>query len=929
MDQTLLSALVERDWEDIVCVLEKLAADDEREAINALISNLDICRLNGEQKAQLIERALGATSDDTHRWIIEDDIAVQRLRMIDSVVLPYVLRNFPEKHQFVALKRHERRAIAGEVPLIQVSALKQAILSPVDVDCAYTDAQDAGSSCRLPLPSTLFNTLLRLAWNSPDYLAELASRHDGDEFLDIVRSLHRIVPVYLTPTHLGYPMGGGESFIHQTCRILGEFGVHCVWLSFIHPHTGWYTESQTTHTPYYVDLRRATNDCEADIRNAMEHYCPDLVHAHGGTSEAVIRLADALRITTMVGYHFWNGLIELGKSGNQHIADHLDQHALAPAQPSRLGLTWKYVASEFMRDIYTALGGKEALHVVHPVPDQAQFMVQRDASAPYVAQVNVCALKGGRIFLKALRDLGDHIPFLGVRSEPDSSELYDQIALEMANKPRCVLQGYGNVRDVYRRARMVIVPTLVDETFCRVAFEAAMNGIPVLSTRNGYLPQMFGDSGIYLSEDPTEWVEAIARLYDDPALLEQIGQRQQRHLLDYFGTGADGFIDAALQLIETSTRRNVGIFTIWGDQGLGNLSHMHAKLLRRVGHKVHIFSFQPYSAIGRALVHQRDPEDWAVPAHADSVYYSFNCRENVSANELTQFLLANGVRTLLVPEICWDVNWQRLFSLEVPHLSICAIPMAEIVIRDEATHHNRLTTTFYCTRIAEQALTEAGVINGAFLGHGFGQALPRERLDAKLERLRQRKKIRFLHVAGHNPSVRKNTRQVMQAFALALQSRDDIELTITSMDPVATYHSDPIPQGLKIIDYKLSRQEILDLYEAHDVSIQVSSHEGLGLGFYESIGHGTPVISLDCPPHNEVVQEGATGWLIPSWPIPAPDNDRAIVSAYRFSTTDLAMRILMLERDAIHEVTASCGPRFMMQFDETALLTRFIQILPR
>ncbi|WP_082028777.1 glycosyltransferase family 4 protein [Xanthomonas sacchari] len=935
MDQALLAEIAEWAWEDTLTVLEQLTACDEREAVNALVCNLDLRKLTHEQKIQLIERVLGAGSDDTHHWIIEDDIAAQRLRMIDSVVMPYVARKFPQKQQFAALKRHERRAILGMVPLIEASALKRAILTPdapnkphVDVD-VDVDAASVGGSRRLPLPSTLFNTLLRLAWTCPDYLAELANRHADDAFLDVVRSLHRVVPIYLTPTHLGYPMGGGESFIHQTCRILGEFGVQCVWLSFIHPQSGWYSESRTIHTPYYVDERRATGDCEADIRGAIERYRPDLVHAHGGTSEAVIRLADALRTTAMVGYHFWNGLIELGGSGNQHIAEHIGQHALAPAQPSRSGLVWKYVASEFMRDIYNALGGKEALNIVHPVPDQAQFMVERDGSARHVAQVNVCALKGGHVFLKALRELGDRIPFLGVRSEPDPSELYEQIALEVAAKPHCVLRGYGNVRDVYRHARMVIVPTLVDETFCRVAFEAAMNGIPVLTTRNGYLPQMLGDSGVYLSEDPDEWVEAIGRLYDDTELLQQIGERQRSHLLAIFGSGADGFIDAALHLIETSTRRNVGIFTTWGDQGLGNLSQMHTKVLRRVGYKVHIFSFQPYSAIGHALVHQRDPEDWAVPAHADSVYYSFNCRENVSSNELSQFLLANGVRTLLVPEICWEANWQRLFSLDVAQLSICAIPMAEIVIRGEAHYHDKLTTTLYCTRIAQQALTEAGVRNGAFLGHGFGHALPAPRLEAKRERLRRREKIRFLHVAGHNPNVRKNTRQVIQAFALALQSRDDIELTVTSMDPVDTYYPDPIPAGLTIVDRKLSRQQILDLYESHDVSIQVSSHEGLGLGFYESIGHGTPVLSLDCPPHNEVVQQDATGWLIPSWSIPAPDNDRAIVSAYRFNTTDLAMRILTLERDAIDAVTAACGQVFMMQFDETALLTRFIQVLPR
>ncbi|MCW1776904.1 hypothetical protein NB693_21210 [Pantoea ananatis] len=74
MDQALLAEIAEWAWEDTLTVLER--------AVNALVCNLDLRKLTHEQKIQLIERVLGAGSDDTHHWIIEDDIAAQRLRMI-------------------------------------------------------------------------------------------------------------------------------------------------------------------------------------------------------------------------------------------------------------------------------------------------------------------------------------------------------------------------------------------------------------------------------------------------------------------------------------------------------------------------------------------------------------------------------------------------------------------------------------------------------------------------------------------------------------------------------------------------------------------------------------------------------------------------------------------------------------------------------
>jgi FkbM family methyltransferase len=225
-------------------------------------------------------------------------------------------------------------------------------------------------------------------------------------------------------------------------------------------------------------------------------------------------------------------------------------------------------------------------------------------------------------------------------------------------------------------------------------------------------------------------------------------------------------------------------------------------------------------------------------------------------------------------------------------------------------------------------LSESGVNNGIFLGHGYGVPLPLARVEDKRARLAQRLKIRFLHVAGHNPKIRKNTNQVIEAFSLALSLRNDIELTITSMDPVSTYYQGELPSGITILDRCLSRDEILDLYEAHDVSIQVPSHEGLGLGFYESLCRSTPILSLDCPPHNEIVLEGETGWLIPARPKNMPDNERAIVDAWRFNTTDLISRIIWLDREAIDKVILSAGEVYKTRFDEVALLTRIMQTIP-
>jgi glycosyltransferase involved in cell wall biosynthesis len=922
----MLSAKGQRELEDLLFLL---STHGEHDAAHALLSNVSLSTRSRNDRYALIRAALGAREHKAHDWILDYGIAKARAQMIESTILPHLLKQHPDKTLFRALKTYELTSLVTGAPLVDMARLRRLILQVRRGGTeSVSPAKAVPDEHRLAMPNALFNVLLRLAWVSPDHLFELVERHDEDEFIDILASLRTLVPTYLVCTDLGYPMGGGESFVHQTCQILVEFGVRCVWLSFFDPQTGPYTEASLTHTPYYIDVREAGANRDADIRRAIEHYSADLVHAHGGTNEIVMELSRTMRFRALIGYHFWSGLVDLGPTGNQHILEHLNKHALTRPRGEAADTVVKYVASEFMSDVYKGLGGTDTLEIIHPASDPSQFLAQRTGIGKFVLQVNICTLKGGRIFQRVLRELGDRIPLMGVQTEPDASTLYEEIHEDLTSRPLCVVHGYGSVREFYRDARIVIVPTLVDETFCRVAYEAAINGIPVLTTRNGFLPQMFGDFGFYLDEDPQSWVDSVARIYDDTELLERVGKQQQAWVTSTFEAGASGFMSMTMKLIDQSIRKNIGIFTMWGDQGLGNLSHTHARLLRDMGYRTHIFSFQPYSALGRALVRQRDPSDWAAPEHADSVYYSYNCREEVTVNELSQFILANKVHTLLVPEICWQANWDRLFALNIENLKVCAIPMAEIVLKNEAILHNRLTSTLFCTRIAEDALVGMGVTNGKYLGHGFQKSLSPERAECKRERLRQREKLRLLHIAGHNPNVRKNTRQVIEAFALARELRDDIELTVTSMDPVGTYYPGKIPPGVHIIDRVLSRNDIMELYEDHDISIQVSSHEGLGLGFYESVSRNTPVISLQAPPHDEIVLQDQTGWLIPAWPMPPADNDQSIVPAWRFHTSDLAFQILMLGKRDVENVMDRCPTIYRKYFDETALALRMLQVMP-
>ena len=86
-------------------------------------------------------------------------------------------------------------------------------------------------------------------------------------------------------------------------------------------------------------------------------------------------------------------------------------------------------------------------------------------------------------------------------------------------------------RDFWSVTRVCVVPSLRLETRGLVAMEAMTNGVPVVASDRGALPETLGDAGIVLSlpdrltpatkslptaAEVAPWVEAVERLWDDP-----------------------------------------------------------------------------------------------------------------------------------------------------------------------------------------------------------------------------------------------------------------------------------------------------------------------------------------------------------------------------------------------------------------------------
>jgi glycosyltransferase involved in cell wall biosynthesis len=191
------------------------------------------------------------------------------------------------------------------------------------------------------------------------------------------------------------------------------------------------------------------------------------------------------------------------------------------------------VPSGFARRFYARRLGLHCTAIPYPLCPER--VVASDPESRYVTFVNPQPTKGVTVFARIALELARRrpdIPLLVVEGRGTADGLagvgVDLSGLEnlhkMANTP--------DPRDFYRVSRAVLVPSLWRETFGRVAAEALLNGLPVLASDRGALPETLGDAGFVFTlperctpgsgsvptaREVAPWVAAIERLWDDSA----------------------------------------------------------------------------------------------------------------------------------------------------------------------------------------------------------------------------------------------------------------------------------------------------------------------------------------------------------------------------------------------------------------------------
>lgn len=158
--------------------------------------------------------------------------------------------------------------------------------------------------------------------------------------------------------------------------------------------------------------------------------------------------------------------------------------------------------------------GKD-VKVIYPPID---FSIYRKTGEKKTALlINPDPMKGGEVFLSLATQRPD-VLFVVQECWPSNSKLFK--LKEIANRSGNVLwrSPVANMADIYANAKILLVPSQCEEAFARVVIEAQCNGIPVLGSDRGGVPEAIGMGGLVLRADSSEadWLQAFSSIIDDP-----------------------------------------------------------------------------------------------------------------------------------------------------------------------------------------------------------------------------------------------------------------------------------------------------------------------------------------------------------------------------------------------------------------------------
>jgi glycosyltransferase involved in cell wall biosynthesis len=272
------------------------------------------------------------------------------------------------------------------------------------------------------------------------------------------------------------------------------------------------------------------------LRRLVRSLNVDIVHGHGAKGGFHARLAVPRGSQAAKLYTPHGGVLHFdSKSPSGRVF-----HMLEKSLMERTDVL--FFESAFARQAYAAVIGEPTCSwaVVHNGLREDEFVrvVPDHDAADFVFVGELRRLKGVHVLLKAVagvkRPDGSPASLFIVGDGPDR-EAFEAEAQSLGLGDRVTFAGAGPARAAFRRGRCAVVPSLA-ESLPYIVMEAAAAGLPVIATRVGGIPEIFGPTsdGLVPADDSQALHLAMQAFIDSPSSVTSETLIRLQHIREHF-----------------------------------------------------------------------------------------------------------------------------------------------------------------------------------------------------------------------------------------------------------------------------------------------------------------------------------------------------------------------------------------------------------
>ena len=209
--------------------------------------------------------------------------------------------------------------------------------------------------------------------------------------------------------------------------------------------------------------------------------------------------------------------------------------------------------SEFVARYARYWAGLDAVHVpVSLLDPDLEFPDCGSFSNEFITIANPCAVKGILLFVALAREF-PHLKFAAVPTWGTSDEDW---AMLRGLPNLTILEPVDNLVDLFKRTRVMLVPSLWPEARSRIVVEAMAHGIPVIASKIGGIPEaklgvpylvpvnpiaryrtQIDANMVPVAEVPPQsldpWIKAVTRLTSDAGHYAEISKASRTAALAY------------------------------------------------------------------------------------------------------------------------------------------------------------------------------------------------------------------------------------------------------------------------------------------------------------------------------------------------------------------------------------------------------------